>query len=75
MGIFEYTGGSLWGYNTRDPNVDEFERSEKLRKTYRSPAEQTVQELGEGRGKNAFFFEWREFLPHCNADNGVCFTL
>ena len=34
----------------RNPDVDEFERREKIRTTYRIPAEQTFAELGEGRG-------------------------
>ncbi|RDW60419.1 uncharacterized protein DSM5745_10877 [Aspergillus mulundensis] len=49
MGGFEYTGGSLFG-KRRDPNVDEFERREKLRTQWRTPGEQTLAELGEGRG-------------------------
>ncbi|OJJ49210.1 hypothetical protein ASPZODRAFT_129624 [Penicilliopsis zonata CBS 506.65] len=49
MGAFEYTGGSLWGYK-KDLEVDEFDRREQLRKAYRTPAEQTFEELGEGRG-------------------------
>lgn len=48
LGVFEYTGG-IWGYN-RSPDVDKFEELEKLRKAYRTPAEETFQELGEGRG-------------------------
>ncbi|KAL2009844.1 hypothetical protein VTN00DRAFT_5651 [Thermoascus crustaceus] len=49
MGVFEYTGGSLWGYS-KDKKEDDFERLEKLRKAYRTPAEETIAELGEGRG-------------------------
>lgn len=49
LGTFEYTGGSLSGYN-KDPNEDEFERRERLRKNYRSKGEETIAELGEGRG-------------------------
>ncbi|KAH8434997.1 uncharacterized protein LDX57_012626 [Aspergillus melleus] len=49
MGAFEYTGGSLWGYQ-KDHTVDEFERRQQLRKQFRTSGEQTVQELGEGRG-------------------------
>jgi hypothetical protein len=52
MGGFEYTGGSLFG-RKRDPNVDEFERREKLRTQWRTPGEQTLAELGEGRGTSA----------------------
>ncbi|CAD6443050.1 8cfdf262-822a-4248-8ab0-22607f01e4cb [Sclerotinia trifoliorum] len=49
LSAFDYTGGALSGYK-RDPNVDEFERKEHLRKNRRIPIEQTVAELGEGRG-------------------------
>lgn len=50
LGTLEYTGGTLLGSKKRDPNVDEFERREKVRTAYRTPAEQTFAELGEGRG-------------------------
>jgi len=40
----------LSGY-TRDPTVDEVSRKEYLRKNRRRPIEQTVAELGEGRGE------------------------
>ena len=49
LGTFKFTGGSLFGYK-KDPEVDEFERREALRTTYRKPMEQTLAELGEGRG-------------------------
>ncbi|ESZ96695.1 hypothetical protein SBOR_2954 [Sclerotinia borealis F-4128] len=49
LSAYAYTGGALSGYK-RDPNVDEFERKEYLRKNRRIPMEQTVAELGEGRG-------------------------
>ncbi|KAE8410338.1 hypothetical protein BDV36DRAFT_278090 [Aspergillus pseudocaelatus] len=49
MGTFEYTGGSLWGYK-KNADIDEFERREQLRKSYRTSGEQTLAELGEGRG-------------------------
>ena len=45
----DYTGGSLRGYE-KDPNVDEFERKEQLRKNKRRPIQETIEELGEGRG-------------------------
>ncbi|KAB8293207.1 hypothetical protein EYC80_007547 [Monilinia laxa] len=44
-----YTGGTLGGYK-RGPNEDEFERKEHLRRNRRIPVEQTLAELGEGRG-------------------------
>lgn len=49
LSAFNYTGGSLGGYK-RGPNEDEFERKEHLRRNRRIPVEQTLAELGEGRG-------------------------
>ncbi|KAK0721535.1 Tim17/Tim22/Tim23/Pmp24 family-domain-containing protein [Apiosordaria backusii] len=46
--VFEYTGGRIQGTG-RDPNVDEYERKEMLRKRYRRPVEETIAEIGEGR--------------------------
>ena len=34
----------------RDPEVDEFERKQQLRKNRRRPIQETLNELGEGRG-------------------------
>jgi hypothetical protein len=48
---FDFTGGKLSG-QSRDPDVDEFERKERLRKNRRRPIEETIAELGEGRGKS-----------------------
>lgn len=51
MGGFNYAGG-LWGYKRdKDLTVDEFDRRTQLRKNYRTPGEQTLAELGEGRGR------------------------
>jgi len=50
LGAFDYTGGVLSGYS-RDPNEDEYERKEKLRKNRRRPIQETIDELGEGRGE------------------------
>ena len=41
----------MTGYS-RDADVDEFERKEQLRKARRRPVEETVAELGEGRGRD-----------------------
>lgn len=49
MGAYDYTGGSLRGYK-KDPEVDEFARKEALRKNRRRPIEETIGEVGEGRG-------------------------
>ncbi|KZF24549.1 NADH-ubiquinone oxidoreductase [Xylona heveae TC161] len=52
MGVFDYTGGKLSGY-MKDPAQDEFERKEELRRNRRRPLEETIAELGEGRGIHA----------------------
>ncbi|PQE14494.1 tubulin binding cofactor c protein [Rutstroemia sp. NJR-2017a BBW] len=49
LSAFSYTGGTLAGFR-QDHTLDEFERKEFLRKNRRVPIEQTVAELGEGRG-------------------------
>ncbi|KAL1959885.1 hypothetical protein VTO42DRAFT_1030 [Malbranchea cinnamomea] len=49
LGTFQYAGGSLGGSGI-DPDVDEFDRRETMRKNYRSPGWETLAELGEGRG-------------------------
>ncbi|OQE13412.1 hypothetical protein PENFLA_c048G04246 [Penicillium flavigenum] len=49
MTAFEYTGGTLFGYQ-KDTSVDEFDRRTALRKAFQTPGEQTISELGEGRG-------------------------
>ncbi|KAL8988082.1 MAG: hypothetical protein Q9177_002787 [Variospora cf. flavescens] len=49
QGVFEYTGGKLNGYEA-DSSVDQYERKEQLRRNRRRPIEETLQELGEGRG-------------------------
>lgn len=50
QGVFDYTGGKFSGYD-KDPNVDEYERKESLRRTRRKPIQETLEELGEGRGE------------------------
>lgn len=55
QGVFAYGGGGLEGYQ-KDPNVDEYERKERLRKERRRPIDETLRELGEGRG--------RAIIPH-----------
>ncbi|SLM40180.1 nadh-ubiquinone oxidoreductase 213 kda subunit [Lasallia pustulata] len=49
LGTYDYTGGVLTGYD-KDPNVDEYWRKEQLRKNRRRPIQETLEELGEGRG-------------------------
>ncbi|KAJ5232088.1 Mitochondrial inner membrane translocase subunit Tim17/Tim22/Tim23/peroxisomal protein PMP24 [Penicillium chermesinum] len=49
MYAFDYTGGSLFGPK-KDTEEDEFDRRQKLRKSFQTPAEQTFAEIGEGRG-------------------------
>lgn len=49
LSTFDFCGHALTGYN-KDPNSDEFERKRFLRTNYRTPAEETVARIGEGRG-------------------------
>ena len=50
QGVFDYTGGKFSGYD-KDPHVDEYERKEAMRKIQRRPIQETLDQLGEGRGK------------------------
>lgn len=49
QGVFDYTGGKFTGYD-KDPQVDEYERKEEMRKNKRRPIQETLDQLGEGRG-------------------------
>lgn len=50
MSAYNYLGGSIYGYRP-DPDADRYEEKEYLRKNRRRPIEETISELGEGRGK------------------------
>lgn len=50
LATYEYTGGTLKGYLNR-PEVDEYERKEMMRLNRRRPIEETLSEIGEGRGR------------------------
>lgn len=54
MTVFDYTGGSLRGVKTEVEGMDEYERKEYLRKNRRRPIEETIADLGEGRGISPF---------------------
>lgn len=60
LGAYDYTGGNLRGF--RDPEVDEFERKEQLRKNRRRPIAETISEIGEGRGTSAGHLGIRSLL-------------
>ncbi|EPE26969.1 NADH-ubiquinone oxidoreductase 213 kDa subunit [Glarea lozoyensis ATCC 20868] len=49
MGAFDYTGGALTGPK-KNKERDEFEHKEYLRKNRRIPLDETIAQLGEGRG-------------------------
>ncbi|MCJ1324641.1 hypothetical protein MMC10_001303 [Thelotrema lepadinum] len=49
LSAFDYSGGALQG-SKKDSKEDEFERKERLRKNRRRPIQETIDELGEGRG-------------------------
>jgi hypothetical protein len=50
IAAFDYTGGSLAGKRIEIPEMDEYERKEYLRNNRRRPIEETIAEIGEGRG-------------------------
>lgn len=49
LSAFTFTGSALTGYQ-QDRDVDEVSRKEYMRKNRRRPIDETVNELGEGRG-------------------------
>ncbi|CAD0085711.1 unnamed protein product, partial [Aureobasidium mustum] len=49
LGTWQYAGGKITGYEI-DPTVDEVARKEYLRKNRRRPMEETLEQIGEGRG-------------------------
>jgi hypothetical protein len=57
LGAYDYTGGRLNGFK-KDAEMDEFERKEYLRKNRRRPIEQTISEIGEGRGMHNLFLRF-----------------
>jgi hypothetical protein len=66
--VFELTGNSLVGKRSEIAGMDEYEGREHMRKNRRRPIEETLQDIGEGRG---------EYLPrynvHCStADVYAC---
>lgn len=50
LGTFDYSGGRLSGA-PRDPNHDEYAWKDELRKNRRRPLEETIANVGEGRGR------------------------
>jgi hypothetical protein len=50
---FEFTGGNLRGKRTEVEGMDEYERKEYLRKNRRRPIEETIADIGEGRGTSS----------------------
>ncbi|KAI5198633.1 hypothetical protein E4T39_06680 [Aureobasidium subglaciale] len=49
LGTWHFAGGKITGYQV-DDTVDEVARKEYLRKNRRRPVEETLQQVGEGRG-------------------------
>lgn len=50
LSVFELTGNSLVGKRPEIEGMDEFDRREHMRKNRRRPIEETLQDIGEGRG-------------------------
>jgi len=58
LGTYELTGGAIYG-NREIKEIDEFEYKQKLRANKRRPIQETIDELGEGRGIHAPGWEER----------------
>lgn len=55
LAAFNFTGGKISGWD-REAGVDEYDRKQMLRKNRRRPMEQTIEEIGEGRGKHRWSY-------------------
>jgi len=51
LGTWHFAGGKITGYQI-DTTVDEVARKEYVRKNRRRPMEETLEQVGEGRGKH-----------------------
>lgn len=52
LSAYEFTGGNLRGKKPEVEGMDEYQRKEHLRKNRRRPIEETLAEIGEGRGRS-----------------------
>jgi len=50
LSLYNYTGGKITGKGG-NKYVDEYERKMELRKNRRRPIEETIDDIGEGRGE------------------------
>lgn len=58
QGVFDYCGGKFSGWD-KDPNVDIVDQKEWLRKNKRRPVQETIDDIGEGRGESMLPFGGR----------------
>lgn len=54
MAAFKYTHG-IKGYSIKEDDEDEVARKEEMRKLRRRPLQETLEQLGEGRGMSFLF--------------------
>lgn len=66
LGAFDFTGGRLSGWN-RNPEQDEFERKQYMRHNRRRPVEETIADVGEGRGMTDAHFQSGYILTPCRS--------
>ena len=64
MGGFDFAGGRLLGSKSDDDEEDKFERKQRLRTERRRPIQETLEELGEGRGASRLL-ELESFTDDC----------
>jgi len=51
LGVASYTGESIFGVHDDALQVDQAARKEEIRRRFRRPLNETINEIGEGRGK------------------------
>ena len=68
LGVYDYTGGRMGGWDETDEEA--FERKMRIRTTRRRPIEETIAEIGEGRGAFIHLFQYTpNFARHSKTDN------
>ena len=50
LGMMAFTGGTIFGQRSTEPDMDKAAYKEEMRRRHRRPINELVNEIGEGRG-------------------------
>ena len=56
LGTIAYTGGTVFGGRATEPEMDKAAYKEEIRRRFRRPVNEIVNEIGEGRGNCVVMF-------------------